>query len=139
MAVESRGPSLERASGVLATNLRVAGLIGAASLACALVGAPPRDRPARVTLFAVEIGVGVVAFANAIAIGAALGALGAPALGRSLVHAPLELGAFALCFAGFLRARRGELALRAGALGAAVVLAALALGAIVETSVSARL
>lgn len=81
----------------------------------------------------------VVAATNAIAIGVALGALGGPAIERTVAHAPAELGGFALFAWGYLRARRGP----ASALGLAGIFAcgfaALAAGAAVESLISGEI
>lgn len=110
------------ASGILATNLRVL-LLVAAACACWTMGMP------RLTLRCCDLALAALLALNAAAIGLALGALGTPALGRVLAHAPAELAGFGVAAAAYLRARRGAKATeltRALALSSALlVLAAL--------------
>ena len=104
---------------VLVTNAR---LVGAIALAALAVVAVPLWRRA------VDAVVAGLLAANAVAVGAAVGATG-PQVIAWLVHVPFEWGAFAVAAAVYLKARREPLrgrplaAWAIGALGLVVVAA----------------
>ena len=111
---------------VATTNLRLAG--AALIAAWAVRGRPQLRRPLDLTLAA----LGAL---NVATTGVALGAYGDRLLGPVALHAPLELGAFAVAGGAYLAARAGQpgagrLAIATG--GAVVLVAA---GAALETYV----
>jgi hypothetical protein len=111
---------------VATANLRLAA--AALIAAWAVQGRPQLRRPLDLTLAA----VGTL---NAVTMGIALGAYGDRLLGPVAMHAPLELGAFAVAGGAYLAARAGELGGGGLAIAAGVALVLVATGAAVETYV----
>jgi hypothetical protein len=108
---------------VATTNLRLAGT--ALVAAWAVRGRPQLRRPLDVTL-------AVVGALNAVTMGVALGAYGDRVLGAVALHAPLELGAFAVAGGAYLAGRDGGLSPGALAAAAAAAVGLIAVGAVLE-------
>jgi hypothetical protein len=108
---------------VATTNLRLAAT--ALIAAWAVRGRPQLRRPLDVTL-------AVVGALNAATMGIALGAYGDRLLGSIALHAPLELGAFAVAGGAYLAGRDGWLPAGALATAAAAAIGLIAVGAVLE-------
>jgi hypothetical protein len=128
MGLRFAGPSGRPADALHAatTNLRLAAT--ALIAAWAVRGRPQLRRPLDVTLAA----VGAL---NVATMGVALGAYGDRLLGPVAMHAPLELGAFAVGGGAYLAARAGELGAGRLAIAAGVAVVLVAAGAVAETYV----
>jgi hypothetical protein len=111
---------------VATTNLRLAAT--ALIAAWAVRGRPQLRRPLDLTLAA-------VGGLNVATMGVALGAYGDRLLGPVAMHAPLELGAFAVGGGAYLAARAGELGAGRLAIAAGVAVVLVAAGAVAETYV----
>jgi hypothetical protein len=111
---------------VVTTNLRLAAT--ALIAGWAVRGRPQLRRPLDLTL-------AVLGALNAVTMGIALGAYGDRLLGSIALHAPLELGAFAVAGGAYLAARAGELAASRLAIAAGVAVVLVATGAAFETCV----
>ena len=130
--------SLAEALAIFANNAAIA--LAVLALACLRLRWPPTpEDPGTRAVHAIgAASLAAVAAANALLIGGQLGELGLPALRRVALHAPLELGGFALAALAYLRARDDTGRCALGALGGAS-LASLALGALVESFVSGEI
>jgi hypothetical protein len=111
---------------VATINLRLAA--AALIAAWAVRGRPQLRHPLDLTLAA-------VGGLNVATMGVALGAYGDRLLGPVAMHAPLELGAFAVGGGAYLAARAGELGGGGLAIAAGVAVVLVATGAAVETYV----
>jgi hypothetical protein len=125
MGLRFAGPSGRPADALHAatTNLRLAAT--ALIAAWAVRGRPQLRRPLDVTL-------AVVGALNAATMGVALGAYGHRLLGSVALHAPFELGAFAVAGGAYLAGRDGGLPAAALPAAAAAAVGLIAVGAVLE-------
>jgi hypothetical protein len=127
----------DTAAAIFATNGRLLAAVFAAVLVAQslwLAGRDTRRSPVACGLLAgVDTVLVLAVAANAMLVGAALGAYGTRMVAAVLPHGPLELLAFAAALALRLRALRGPLPARRILGTAAASLALLALAAVLET------
>lgn len=129
--LDLRFGGVRRTPGVAVDIAAHNGRLALGVLACA-VAAPRLRQSVRLVL---DAALAAVLAANALAVGAALGAYGRRAVAILAPHLLLELAALSLCGGAYLSARRGPLRVGTLARTAALTALLLAIAAIVETYV----
>jgi hypothetical protein len=132
-------PRLSEAGAIFANNARLMGAVFALAI---VVQSPwlddsvtqPRRHPVLVRFC--DTLLMLVAGANVLFVGAALGAYGQRMARAMLPHRPVELAAFAVALTLYLDARRGPLRVRRAVTLVALSLVVLALAALLETYIT---